>query len=100
MQYRAGSCRTPGQTLQQLPLQCGRWLRKPDRLFWVDDGQLIENQWSCLTRIHGQLGAISHMSGTLGLYTAQKHVQLTLNAYSMGIGKVAETFDIHATLRR
>ena len=40
------------------------------------------------------------MSGTLGLYTAQKYVQLTLNAYSMGIGKVAETFDIHATLRR
>ena len=40
------------------------------------------------------------MSGTLGLYPAQKYVQLTLNAFSMGIGKVAETFDIHATLRR
>lgn len=40
------------------------------------------------------------MSGTLALYSAQKHAQLTFYAASLGIGKVAESFDIRATLRR
>ncbi len=40
------------------------------------------------------------MSGTLSINSAQKHAQLTLNAISVGLGKVAGTFDIRATLRR
>jgi len=40
------------------------------------------------------------MSGTLAVYSAQKHAQLLLTGFSAGIGKVAESFDIRATLRR
>lgn len=40
------------------------------------------------------------MSGTLSVYSAQKQAQLVLTGVSVGIGKVAESFDIRATLRR
>lgn len=40
------------------------------------------------------------MSGTLSVYSAQKHAQFVLSGFSVGIGKVAESFDIRATLRR
>ncbi len=40
------------------------------------------------------------MLGTLALYPAQKYAQFGLNAISVGFGKVAESFDIRATLRR
>lgn len=40
------------------------------------------------------------MSGTLGLDSAKKYAQLSLYAISTGFGKVAESFDIRATLRR
>lgn len=40
------------------------------------------------------------MSGMLSINSAQKHAQLTLNAISVGIGKVAGSFDIRATMRR
>ena len=32
-------------------------LEKADRRVWVDGGQRIKNNWSCLTRTRGQLGA-------------------------------------------
>ncbi len=38
------------------------------------------------------------MSGTLAIYPAQKYAQFGLYAISVGIGKVAESFDIRATL--
>ncbi len=40
------------------------------------------------------------MSGTLALYSTRQYAQLNISAISTGIGKVAELFDIQATLRR
>ena len=48
----------------------------------------------------GYPGFNRRMSGTFSLYPAQKNAQLALYANSIGIGKVAESFDIRATLRR
>ncbi|WP_291984547.1 hypothetical protein [Candidatus Accumulibacter sp. ACC007] len=40
------------------------------------------------------------MSGRLAIYAAKKYAQLSLAAYSMGVGKIAAKFDIRATMRR
>lgn len=39
-------------------------------------------------------------SGTLALYAKDQYTALSLTSMQMGIGKVAATFDIKATLRR
>ncbi len=40
------------------------------------------------------------MSGMLAIYTAKKHAQLSLAGFSMGVGKIAASYDIRATMRR
>jgi hypothetical protein len=40
------------------------------------------------------------MSGRLAVYSAKKYAQLSLSGFSMGVGKIAASFDIRATMRR
>ena len=40
------------------------------------------------------------MSGMLAIYAAKKYAQLSLAGFSMGVGKIAASYDIRATMRR